>query len=143
MIPPQDRSAELRSHLRSAVAASAGPYGYTLTIFATGSVASYVIGRPHVFELLLFIAGAVAAFLLVEAVAFGSPRAHLKPGEAGPVEAWGQAHLVSAGLAIFLSWAALQAVSSNVGWAVAGFVSTATYLMLNAVQSLLAAAAGR
>ncbi len=36
---------DLRSHLRSSVAASASPYGYTLTIFSTGAVAEHLIGK--------------------------------------------------------------------------------------------------
>jgi hypothetical protein len=37
----------LRRRLRASVVDSAAPYGYTLTIFANGSVAGYIIGKPH------------------------------------------------------------------------------------------------
>jgi hypothetical protein len=136
-------SRDLRRNLRVSVAASAAPYGYTLTVFSTGSVAAYEIDKPHVFELLLFVAGAVLGFLAVEVAAYEGLRVHPGQNAPGPVEAWGHAHLISTGLAIGASWAVLQAVDSTVGWLVVGFVSTAVYLVVFAVQRTLAARAAR
>ena len=134
-----DGELSFREHLQSVVAASAGAYGYTLTIFSTGSVGAYMIGEPHIFEVLPFTAGAVVAFAAVEVVAYGSLQVRLRSRQGGRVEAWGHAHLLSASLAIVSSWALLQAVHTNVGWLLVGLNSTAIYLALNAFQGLLAA----
>jgi hypothetical protein len=130
-----------RSHLQDSVSASAAPYGYALVIFSTGSVADYVIGRPHVLEVLLFLAGGVLAFLLCEIGAYGRPLVRLRSQAGGPMEAWGHAHLLSAAAAVMASWALLQLVPSDLGWLVVGFSSTAVYLLLNAGQTLLASLA--
>lgn len=122
-----------RDSLRSSVAGNAASYGYTLTIFSTGSVASYMIGKPHLFDVLLFVAGAVIAFLAVEIAVFGRLRVGLA-GSTPPEEVWAHAHLLSAGLATLASWAALQVVNSGIGW----LIGTALYLLLDAVQSALA-----
>jgi hypothetical protein len=128
----------VRRQLRSSVVDSAAPYGYTLTIFASGSVGSYMIGKPHVFEVLLLIAGAVAGFLAIEFVAFGRLTIRLSKPDSGPEEIWGHAHLVSAGIAVFACWAFLQVLSTNVAWLVVGFLATVVYLLVNAVQDTLA-----
>ena len=128
----------LRANLRSSVAASAAPYGYTLTIFSTGSVGAHLIGKPHVFQVLLYVAGAVLAFVFVGTLAFGSFRVQFEHREPPAIAIWGNAHLLSAGLAIGISWVSLQLVQSGVGWLMIGFLCTATYLILNAVQMTVA-----
>jgi MFS family permease len=128
----------LRRQLRSSVVDSAAPYGYTLTIFANGSVAEYMIGKPHVFEVLLLIAGAVAGFLAIELIAYGHLTIRLSKPDSGPEEIWGHAHLLSAGISVLVCWAFLQALSTNAAWLVVGFLATAVYLLVNAVQGTLA-----
>lgn len=130
---------DFRSHLQSSVAESAAPYGYTLTIFSVGSVASYLIGKPHVFEVLLLVGGAVLAFVSVELAAYQRFRIRLKRGESPKVEVWAYAHLVSAGLAIAVSWGILQAVDSTLGWLLVGFLATVIYVTVDAAQVTLAA----
>jgi hypothetical protein len=131
----------LRRQLRSSIVESAAPYGYTLTIFGTGSVAEYMIGKPHVFEVLIYIAGAVAGFLAVTAFAYGRPTIRLRKPQPTPEAIWGHAHLVSAGVSVGASWAFLQILSTNVAWAIVGFLTTAIYLLLSAVQAALASTA--
>jgi hypothetical protein len=120
------------------VVGSAAPYGYTLTIFGAGSTAEYMIGKPHIFEVLLYIAGAVTGFVLVGALAFGRLTVNLSKPETEPEEIFGHAHLFSAGLAVTASWAFLQLLSTNVSWLIVGFLATAIYLVVNAVQTTLA-----
>ena len=50
-----------RSAVRTTVAASAAPYGYTLTIWTSGAVLSHARGIPSTGAALLFLVGAVAA----------------------------------------------------------------------------------
>lgn len=129
---------DLRSHLRASVAASAAPYGYTLTIFSTGAVAEHLIGKPHVFQVLLFVAGAVLAFLAVEIVAYGKLIVRLQRGGTETTAVWGHAHLLSTGAAIGVSWAFLEVLNSGIAWLGVGFLATSVYLLLDAVQTTLA-----
>jgi hypothetical protein len=63
-----------RSGLRSVVGASATAYGYTLTVGPTSMLLTGTYGPPKPFEVLLFCSGAIAAFALVGALAFGGVR---------------------------------------------------------------------
>ncbi len=124
------------------MAASAAPYGYTLTIWGSGAVAMHRLGKPGVGEALLLMGGAVLGFLLMEALAHGSLRARVSPRQPSQTTGWANAHLLSGGGGIVLVWALLQAADARVGWALAGFVATASYLLLNAIQSTVATRAG-
>jgi hypothetical protein len=77
--------AAYRPALRAAVAASAAPYGYTLTIWTSGAVLSHTRGIPSAVEALLFLVGAVAAFALVGGLAVGGRPQRLAPEPAHAV----------------------------------------------------------
>ena len=93
-------------------------------------------GRPHRpqpgpalrHEALLLVAGAVAAFALVGAIAFGGIR-HLvgRPGP-GRHALWGVLHLPSVAAAIG-AVALLNMVDGTAIWAAAGFAGTFIYLI--------------
>ena len=134
---------ELSSRLRTSGASSAGPYGYTLTIWGSGMVCSDRLGTPDLGAILLFVAGAVAGFVLVEAAAYGSFRPQPARPQAEVMAIWGSAHLPAAGGAILLVWLLDEIVESTVAWLAAGALATVTYLLLNAVQALLVARASR
>ena len=140
---PASDPGSFRRQLQVSVSAAAGPYGYTLVIFSTGSLAEGAIGNPRLPEVLLYLAGAVLGFVLVELIAFGHPRIRMREPSGEPLEAWAYAHLLSAGLAVLVAWAALQIIHTVVAWALVGFLATAAYLILNAVQTLLARRAAR
>ncbi len=129
-----------RDSLRSSVAASAAPYGYTLTVWSSGAVSIDVLGKPHIFQVLVFVAGGIAAFVTLEVIAYRGVRILRTDEEAPTVSVLGNAHLASAGLAVLLVWVAVHIVSSDAGWPLAGFLATATYLLLNALQVTLAEA---
>lgn len=127
-----------RRQLQVSVSAAAAPYGYTLVIFSTGALAEGAIGNPRLPEVLLYLAGAVLGFVLVELLAFGRLRVRLREPSREPLEAWGYAHFLSAGLAVLIAWAALQVVDTVIGWGLVGFLATSAYLVVNAAQTLLA-----
>ena len=91
--------ARYRPALRATVAASAAPYGYTLTVWTSGAVLSHARGIPSAAQALLFLAGAVAAYALIAGVAVGGSRQRLVP-EPAHAAVWGGLHLFSVGLAI-------------------------------------------
>jgi hypothetical protein len=132
-------SRSFRSNLRAATAASATPYGYTITTWASGTLTATTIGAPHLLDVLLFIGGAATAFVVAEGAAHGTagvvgPAPTLP---AVPVAAHG--HWLSAGGAVVLVWAADRAIDATVAWLAAGFVATGAYLVLGALQTTIAA----
>jgi hypothetical protein len=127
-----------RTHLKTAVATSAAPYGYTLTIWTSGAVTTHSRGIPTAWEALLFLAGAVVGFAVTAGLAYGSPSEILAPREHGSVRLWGGFHLVSVGLAIGSAALVTEAVRGSVVWMIVGFVATLVYLVVIAAQFTLA-----
>ena len=130
------------SALQATVAASAAPYGYTLTIWTTGAVLSHARGIPSTAQALLFLTGAVAAYALVGGIAFGglSERLVIEPTHA---VVWGALHLFSVGVTIGCASTVAHFVRSDAAWPLAGFVATSVYLAASAGELALARAARR
>ena len=131
-----------RSALRATVAASAAPYGYTLTIWTTGAVLTHARGVPGTTEALLFLVGAVAAYALVGGLAFGGLSERLVPEPARAV-VWGGLHLFSVGLAIGAASLIAHLVKDVAAWPLDGFLVTALYLVASASQLAVAHATRR
>jgi hypothetical protein len=128
-----------RAHLRTTVASSAAPYGYTLTIWTSGAVTTHGHGIPSAWEALLLLLGAVAGFGVAAAIAHGGPRATFSSdAEPSSVRVWGGFHLFSVGLSIGLAAAAAATLREPLVWPVVGFVSTAVYLIVTAGQFTIA-----
>ncbi len=124
-----------RRSLRSTLAVSAGAYGYTLTIWGTGAIGIDVLGAPHPLDVLLFMSGAVVAFVGLEALATGSWRLGSVPGETSDATIWAYSHVLSAGGAILSAWALDRLIAARAGWPVSGAGATAVYLLLAAAQA--------
>lgn len=127
-----------RHGLRKAVGTSAGPYGYTLTIWTSGAVATHARGVPTAWQALLFLLGAVIGFGLTAAIAYGRPTEIFASRQHGFVRLWGAFHLLSVGLAIAAVAVIVELVDSSVVWLLVGLVATTTYLMAIAGQFTLA-----
>lgn len=128
-----------RTHLKNVVATSAAPYGYTLTIWTSGAVATHRHGIPSTSEALLFLLGAVLGFALTAALAHGSPVATFAADrDRRPVRLWGGFHLISVGGAIGIAAAAADLLGNPLVWLFVGFLSTTVYLTLTAAQFTLA-----
>lgn len=95
-----------------------------------------LLGQPHAAEALLYVVGAVTAFLMVEIVAYGQLRVRLSQRPMPRMAVWGNAHLLSSGGAVLAVWGIDHALKGQLGgWPVAGFVATGAYILLNAVQT--------
>ena len=127
-----------RAHLKSAVATSAAPYGYTLTVWTSGAVTTHARGVPTAGDALLLLAGAVLGFAVTAAIAYGRPSEVLASGEHETVRLWGGFHLVSVGLAIGATALVTDIITSPVTWLAVGFVATLVYLVVIAAQFTLA-----
>jgi hypothetical protein len=98
-----------------------------------------LLGKPALGAALLYVGGAVAAFLAIEVAAYGGFRVLLATGPPPPMAAWGNAHFLSAGATVVAVWGADHLLQGQLaGWLVAGFLATSIYLSLNAVQTSLA-----
>ncbi len=129
----------LRPALRRVTLSAAVPYGFTLATWGSGAVAVAEMGAPGTVDVLLFVAGAIAAFVCLELVAHGGPRV----GHPGPTpeHVWTYAHLVSAGGAVAVT-AGLVKVPLGAGdWLLAGASGCGVYLL--ATAAALAAARPR
>ena len=128
-----------RQRLRGAVASSAAPYGYTLVIWCSGAVAAHFRGIPATEHALMLAAGAITAFALVGLLAFGMPEHVLVSPKEKQVELWGAFHLpvvaASLGIATLLANFVHNAI---LAWLFVGFAATATYLLVIALQYMLA-----
>jgi hypothetical protein len=131
-----------RTALRATIAASAAPYGYTLTIWTSGAVLSHARGIPNSGDALLFLCGAVAGFALVGGIAFGGFSEHVVAQPARAV-AWGGMHLFSVGLAIGAATLVAHLVEDVAAWPIVGFLATTIYLTASALQLTFAHAARR
>lgn len=134
---------DYRQHLRAVVAASAAPYGYTLTLWTAGAVTTSEQGElPSSAEALLLLAGAVVGFGIVGTFAFGGINGILAPGTRGEIRVWGGMHLPSVGLSILVVGWVAGLVPGLPAWPLVGFVATTTYLLVIGGQFWLATQRG-
>jgi hypothetical protein len=128
--------ARFRANLRWVVASAATPYGYTLAVWTTGAIVAHRQGLPDELGALGFAGGAVLAFALTGAIAQG----HLGRVEA-PVfpgfSVWQVLHLAGLAAAILLSSAISRVADGELVWPVAGFSTTAIYMLAVAAQLML------
>jgi hypothetical protein len=129
---------DFRQNLRASVAASAAPYGYTLTVWSSGMVALTRLGHPALGDVLLFVAGSVSGFLAIEVGAYGSLQVRLTRPPPPLIAVFGNAHIISAGVSVVAVWAIDHALSGHAGWVCSGFAATVCYLLLNAAQTTFA-----
>jgi hypothetical protein len=128
-----------RQHLRGVVAASAAPYGYTLTVWTAGAVATHAQGSlPSSADALLLLIGAVLGFGAVGAFAFNGINGVLAPGTRGEVRVWGGMHLPSVGLSIAAITGLTHLVHGRLMWTLVGFCATVIYLLAIGAQFWLA-----
>ncbi len=105
--------------LRKAVGTSAGPYGYTLTIWTTGAVLIHARGVPTTFEALSFMLGAVIGFAVVGDLAFRSnPSVHGR-ATSHPV-LWGSFHFVPVAASVGAPPLVAHLVAGVAAWPLAG-----------------------
>ena len=133
-----------RDHLRGVVAASAAPYGYTLTLWTAGAVTAHAeAGLPTALDAVLLLAGAIVGFGAVGTYASGGLNGVLVPGTPGRVRVWGGMHLPSVGLSILLVASINALLDGPVVWPLVGFTATSCYLLVIGAQFWLATHRGQ
>lgn len=125
--------ARYRHSLRKAVGTSAGPYGYTLTIWTSGAVLIHARGVPSTGEALLFMLGSVLAFALVGAAAFRSSPVAAGNSTSHPV-LWGSFHFIPVAASIGAASLVAEVVDGSAAWPLAGLAATSIYLTFVGAQ---------
>jgi hypothetical protein len=134
------RSGNLGHALGTLASASAGPYGYTLSVWSSGAVLIHFRGLPNVGDVLLFAGGGLAGFTLIGLMV------HLRLEAVEEIATMrerilaGVLHWFAVGAAIGVV-ALIAQIASWVAWPLAMFAATVVYLLGATVQ--LAAVAGR
>jgi hypothetical protein len=100
-----------------------------------------VLGRPDLGEALLLMVGAVVAFVALEGVARGTLQGPAEDAD-GEARALGNARIPSAGTALCGVWGLVHLIHGPLGRALTGFVATAVYFTLAALQRVVVEAWG-
>jgi len=130
-------SAYLRA-LETAIHGAGLPYGYAITVWATGSALAGERGMPSPASLFMFAAGATAAYgglRLLLTWNLGGEAERPLTRSPNPIRA-GVLHLAAIGLAIMAS-TLIALIGSDAAWALAPFAATLIYLGVSSVEVAL------
>jgi len=111
---------------------SAVPYGYTLTVLAAHSIITHRHGRPDVFDIGLFVIGAMVAFATLGLIAARRPRRAPQPAEISMIRA-GMSHVFAIGAA-FGAVVAVALIPGRAAWALGAFAATLLYLLITSIE---------
>ncbi len=124
--------------LETAIQGAGLPYGYAITVWATGSVLTGERGMPSLLSIFLFAAGAT--------VAYGGLRLLLTWNMGGEADRpltrspntirAGAVHLAAIGLAITCALL-IAKVAAGAAWALAPFAATLLYLGVSSIEVAL------
>jgi hypothetical protein len=118
----------LRAALGTIVAASAAPYGYTISIWSSGAVLLHVHGVPTVAEVFAFLAGALAGFGAMALAAQGAV-ARMESLDHPPDRVLaGALHWLAAGAAVGAA-ALIAEIHAWEAWPLASFAATSVYIL--------------
>jgi hypothetical protein len=123
----------LRAPLGTIVAASAAPYGYTVTLWSSGAVLLRSHGAPHVGDVFAFAAGALAAFSLMALLARGA-LARMESVDDAADRVWaGALNWFAVGAAVG-AVALLAEIHGREAWPLGSFAATALYILAASLQ---------
>ncbi|HEX4719922.1 MAG TPA: hypothetical protein VH300_15460 [Thermoleophilaceae bacterium] len=137
--PPSGLRSTLRPAFGTMVAASAAPYGYTVSVWSTGGLLMHYHGTPRTHDVFAFAAGALAGFALLGVLAHGAI-SHGDQLDHGPDRVLtGMLHWFAVGAAIGAA-ALLAELHGWAAWPLASFAATAVYLLGASLQLAVVAA---
>ena len=123
----------LRAALGTTVAATAAPYGYTISIWSSGAVLMRVHGIPPTAAVLAFVGGAVLAFGLLRSLARGALAGAEIVGHPGDRAHAGAMNWIAAGAATGAA-ALIAELDAVVAWPLASFAATMIYVLCASAQ---------
>ena len=132
-----------RRGLHSSAVGNAAAYGYSVTITATFGILTTRGGTLAVPQILTFVAGAVLAVALVEAVASGGFRREMGEEPSSVMALGSSISVFSVGGTLGLVFAADQLVGGFAIWPLGAFLATVAYLFIYALEIAVADAIQR
>lgn len=120
--------------LSAATSSSALPVGYALTTWCSGALLIHHHGNARVGDVFLFLAGAIAGFLVVSVLATLTADRPARPAPAQRRLA-GAVHIVAVGGAVGAA-ALVALIGGWVAWPLTSFTATVLYLLLAALELL-------
>jgi hypothetical protein len=118
-----------RAGLRSAVQAAGLPYGYTVTMWASGQVLIHFHGTPSLGLIAVFAAGALAGYALLQAAALGSdPPDDVALGSSGGWMRGGAIQTAAVAVSLAAVAAAGAVFPAGAAWALGGMATVLGYL---------------
>jgi len=134
-------SRQLRRAFATMVSSSAAPYGYTLTIWSSGALLIHFRHSPAVWEVFLFLTGAVAAFAGLWLLGRGTIE-HAKPVSHQSSRAMaGALDLFAIGVAVGAA-TLLSMIHSWEAWPLTSLGATALYMIAGSIQLAVAEQSG-
>jgi hypothetical protein len=133
-----DRAANGRAALRTVVAASAVPYGYTVSIWSSGSVLMDRRGMPDVLDVLLFVVGALSGFVALGLLARAPLGGSALPAPDSERVRVGMLHRFAVGVAVG-AVALLAGIPGRAAWGLGSFAATSLYLLGASLEHALIA----
>jgi hypothetical protein len=130
--PPESR---YLAALATALRGTALPYGYTLTVWASGMVLTHERGPPSVAEVFLFMAGAIVGFGLLGLVVRLTGTRPFEPSFSDLRRA-GTIQLLAVGGGLGAA-TLIALVRSGIAWPLGAFVATVGYLALATLELAL------
>jgi hypothetical protein len=128
---------QLRRAFATMVSASAAPYGYTLTVWSSGALLIHYRGSPAVWEVFLFLTGAVVAFAALWLLGRGTIE-HAKPVSHQSARAMaGALDLFAVGVAVGAA-VLLSMIQSWAAWPLTSLGATALYMVAGSIQLAVA-----
>jgi len=125
--------------LNTSVLNNSAAYGYSVTITATFAVLNVSLGSPSVFDVMMFVVGAIAAFSIIDLAASRGFKKRLR-GDPPEVVVLGSAIGFMSATAGVGSAALLAAVlEAGVTWPLGSLVASALYVLVLAAEITLAA----
>jgi hypothetical protein len=129
--------AELRSALQMSMSANSAAFGFSIAITGALAAVGHEHGSPSAIDVLLFGAGGVAAFTLLDLAATEGLKLSVRrdPDDVTiHATAFG---FVSVGAAIGIAIAAADLVHGIVAWPLASFLAGGAYILLVALEMAL------
>ncbi len=123
----------VRAALGTMVAASAAPYGYTVTLWSSGAILIRSHGLPHVGEVFAFAAGALCGFSLMGLLARGALTSMESLDDAADRVLAGALHWLAVGTAVG-SVALITEMNGWEVWPLSSFAATTLYVLLASFQ---------
>jgi uncharacterized membrane protein len=127
----------LRRAFATMVSASAAPYGYTLTVWSAGALLIHFRGSPKVWEVFLFLTGAVVAFAALWLLGRGAIEDAHSVSEQSARALAGALDLFAVGLAVGVA-ALMSMIPSWAAWPVTSMGVAAIYMVAGSLQLAVA-----